>query len=149
MEKNAIFQPQLLFYSFYSKGYLEQTNFTISNKFIKRDIYIKSINSIKNYHLIQNMIIYEDGLINFMLYKFANSLYYSKKISYYYIQNNQSITVNLKNDMEKTIKNCYLYLKFIFERTKNNKFEKEKASCAFKHENLVISKDKNYELINP
>ena len=145
---NQIFQPQLLFYNFYSKGYLEQTDFIISNKFIKRDLYIKSINSIKNYYLIQNMIIYEDGLINFMLYKFANSLYYSKKLLYYYIQNNQSITINLKNDMEKTIKNCYLYLKFIFEYTKNNKFEKKIAFCVFKNVNLVISNIKNYELIS-
>ena len=145
---NQIFQPQLSFYNFYSKGYLEQTDFIISNKCIKREIYIKSINFINNYYLIQNMIIYEDGLINFMLYKFAKSLYHSKKISYYYIQNNQSITVNLKKDMEKTIKNCYLYLKFIFENTKNNKFEKQIAFCVFKNVNLEISNIKNFKKIS-
>lgn len=145
---NQIFQPQLSFYNFYSKGYLEQTDFIISNKCIKRELFIKSINFINNYYLIQNMIIYEDGLINFMLYKFAKSLYHSKKISYYYIQNNQSITVNLKKDMEKTIKNCYLYLKFIFENTKNNKFEKKIAFCVFKNVNLEISDIKNYKMIS-
>lgn len=75
---NKIYQPLLSFYNFYSKGYLEQTDFIISNKLIKRNLYIKSINSIPNYYLNQNMIIYEDGLINFMLHKFAKSLYHSK-----------------------------------------------------------------------
>jgi glycosyltransferase involved in cell wall biosynthesis len=50
---NQIYQPLLSFYNFYSKGYLEQTDFIISNKLIKRNLYIKSINSIQNYtHLI-------------------------------------------------------------------------------------------------
>ena len=147
IKTNKIFQPQLSFYNFYSEGYLEQTDYIISNKCIKRELFIKSINFINNYYLIQNMIIYEDGLINFMLYKFAKSLYHSKKISYYYIQNNQSITVNLKKDMKKTIKNCYLYLKFIFENTKNNKFEKTIAFCIFKNVNLEISDIKNYKSI--
>jgi glycosyltransferase involved in cell wall biosynthesis len=47
---NQIYQPLLSFYNFYSKGYLEQTDFIISNKFIKRNLYIKSINSIQNYY---------------------------------------------------------------------------------------------------
>jgi hypothetical protein len=145
---NQIYQPLLSFYNFYSKGYLEQTDFIISNKFIKRNLYIKSINSIQNYYLIQNMIIYEDGLINFMLHKFAKSLYHSRKIGYYYIQSNQSISLNLKKDIEKTIKNCYLYLKYIFEQTKNNEFEKKIALCVFNNVHSEISDIKNFEKIS-
>jgi glycosyltransferase involved in cell wall biosynthesis len=37
---NQIYQPLLSFYNFYSKGYLEQTDFIISNKLIKRNLYI-------------------------------------------------------------------------------------------------------------
>jgi glycosyltransferase involved in cell wall biosynthesis len=144
---NQIYQPLLSFYNFYSKGYLEQTDFIISNKLIKRNLYIKSINSIPNYYLNQNMIIYEDGLINFMLHKFAKSLYHSKKIGYYYIQSNQSISLNLQKDIEKTIKNCYLYLKYIFEQTKNNEFEKKIALCVFNNVHSEISDLKNFEKI--
>ncbi len=85
-----VYQEILSSYIFYGKGNLEQTDYCIINKFIKRDIFIKSLNYIDKYYLNQNMIVYEDGLINFMLYKFSQSLYHSKKIGYYYIQNQHS-----------------------------------------------------------
>jgi len=139
IKNQKILQPELSSHIFYGNGHLEQTDYSISNKFIKRDIYIKALNSISNYYLIQNMIVYEDGLINFKLYKFAKSLFHTKKIGYYYIQNNLSITKNFKKDIERTIKNCFLYLKFIFEYTKNNKYEKSMASCIYHNVLLEIS----------
>ena len=54
----------------------------ISNKFIKRNIFIKSINLIDNFFLNQNMIFYEDTLINYMLYKNSKSFYYLKDLGY-------------------------------------------------------------------
>ena len=81
-----VYQEKLSSFIFYGNGHLEQTDYCIINKFIKRDIFIKSLNYIDKYYLNQNMIVYEDGLINFMLYKFSSSLYYTKKIGYYYIQ---------------------------------------------------------------
>ena len=47
------------------------------------------------------MIDCEDGLINYMLHKTAKSFYFSKKIGYYYILNNESITLNNKNNFKK------------------------------------------------
>ena len=85
------------------------------------------------------MIVYEDGLINFMLYKFSQSLYHTKKIGYYYIQNQQSITKNFLKDKERTIKNCFIYLKYIFEYTKNNQYEKNMAVCIYHSIILEIS----------
>ena len=70
------------------------------------------------------MINWEDGLLNFMLYKNANSFFYLRNIGYYYIRNNQSVTKTYKQNIEKTIKNAFLYLKFIFIYTKNKKYEK-------------------------
>ena len=139
IKTQKIYQPELSYYIFYNNGYLKQTDYSISNKFIKRNIFIKALNSINNYYLNKNMIVYEDGLINFKLYKFAKSLYYSKKIGYFYLKNNHSITINLKKDIERTIKNCYLYLKFVFENTKNNQYEKNIASTIYKNVHLEIS----------
>ena len=79
-----IYQKNLSFYIFYGDGQLRQLDYSISNKFLKRDIYIKSLNNIDKYYLNQNMIVYEDGLINYMLYKSAKSLYITKKVGYYY-----------------------------------------------------------------
>ena len=97
IQNKDIYQKELSSYIFYGNGYLKQTDFIIINKFVKRDIYIKSINQINKYYLDQNMIVFEDGLINYMLYKCARSLYQTKKIGYYYIQNQLSITKNLFN----------------------------------------------------
>ena len=145
IKTQKVYQPELSYYIFYNKGLLKQTDYSISNKFIKRNIFIKALNSIKNYYLNQNMIVYEDGLINFKLYKFAKSLYYSKKIGYFYLKNNHSITNNFKRDIERTIKNCYLYLKFIFENTKNNQYEKNIASTIYKNVHLEISNISHFE----
>ena len=134
-----IYQKNLSFYIFYGEGQLRQLDFSISNKFFKRDIYIKSLNYIDKYYLNQNMIVYEDGLINYMLYKYAKILYITKKVGYYYIQNQQSITKNFLKDRERTLKNCFLYLKYIFEYTKNNQFEKNIAGCIYHNVQLEIS----------
>ena len=128
-----VYQGILSSFIFYGNGHLEQTDYCIINKFIKRDILIKSLNYVDKYYLNQNMIVYEDGLINFMLYKFSQSLYHTKKIGYYYIQNQQSITKNFLKDKERTIKNCFIYLKYIFEYTKNNQYEKNMADCIYKN----------------
>ena len=139
MNFQEIYQKNLSFYIFYGEGQLRQLDYSISNKFVKRDIYIKSLNYIDKYYLNQNMIVYEDGLINYMLYKFAKILYITKKVGYYYIQNQQSITKNFLKDKERTLKNCFLYLKYIFEYTKNNQFEKNIASCLYHNVQLEIS----------
>lgn len=82
-----------------------------------------------------------------MLYKCGSSLYHSKKIAYYYIQNKQSITKNFKKNIERNLKNCYLYLKFIFEYTKNNYFEKNIASLIYKNVHLEISNISQFQKI--
>ena len=133
IQNKEIYQKELSSYIFYGNGYLKQNDFAIINKFIKRDVFIKSINQINEYYLNQKMIVFEDGLINFMLYKFANSLYQTKKIGYYYIQNQLSITKNLLKDKERTMKNGFIYLKYIFEYTKNNIYEKNIANCIYQN----------------
>lgn len=145
INNQIIYQPKLSTEIFYAKGYLKQTDYSISNKFIVRTIYIKTLNSINNYYLTKNMVVYEDGLINFMLYKTANSLYHSKKVGYYYIQNNGSITINFQKHIERHIYNCYIYLKFIFENTSNNKCEKDIAFCIYHNVNKEISNLLHYQ----
>ena len=145
INNQIIYQPKLSTEIFFEKGYLKQTDYSISNKFIVRTIYIKTLNSINNYYLTKNMVVYEDGLINFMLYKTANSLYHSKKVGYYYIQNDDSITINFQKHIERHIYNCYIYLKFIFENTNNNKCGKDIAFCIYRNVNKEISNLLHYQ----
>ena len=87
------------------------------------------------------MIDCEDGLINFMLYKLCNSLFFTRKIGYYYIKTESSITND--SGFKKRLKSNFLYLKFIFESTKNNNIEKTIAYYIFyeiyiRHSDIII-----------
>jgi glycosyltransferase involved in cell wall biosynthesis len=117
----SIYQPELSYYIFYGKGKLTQTDYVLWNKIIKRETFILALNSINNYYLSQNMILYEDGLINYMLYKKAKSFYYFDYIGYYYIKNKDSIMNNYKNKIEKIINNDFKYLLYIYKITNNKK----------------------------
>ena len=113
----------------------------ISNKFVKRNIFINSLNTINIYFLNQNMIFYEDTLINFMLYRVAKSYYYLKNIGYFYIWNKNSSTMNYNKDetlMNKIFNSLFIFLKFIYEYTKNNQYEKDMGNEIIKKELKMI-----------
>ena len=142
----AIYQPELSSYIFYGLGYLKIIDPMISNKFIKRDILIKTLNIISIYYLIQNMIFYEDTLINFILYKVSKSYYYLKNIGYFYISNLNSSTMSYnKNEknINRLLNSLFLFLKFIFDYTKNNKYEKDMENEIIEKEKKIILSLKN------
>ena len=147
LKDKPIFQPELRTYLFYGLNKLEQIDFNLSNKFIKRDVYIRALNSINKFYLNQYMINYEDGLMNYMLYQTAKSLFFIKRIGYYYLLNNQSISLKPKKEYEDNFKFIFLLLKFVIENTKNIQYEKDiansifaKLSTLFK-DNFKITKD--------
>ena len=157
LESRPIYQPELSTYLFYGLGYLEQIDFNISNKFIKRLSYIRALNYLNNYYLNIYMIIFEDGLMNYILYRTVKSFYYLKKIGYFYIKNEESITNN--NLPYKLLKYIFIQLKIIFEYSKNTKYEKNMANCLlerllFKYEvdnkikNLTYDFNFYYDIIN-
>ena len=85
LESEKILYPRIANYIYYGLGYLEQIDFNLSNKFIKRDAYIRAVNSINQFYLQQYMINLEDGLMNFILYRTIKSFFLLKKIGYYYL----------------------------------------------------------------
>ena len=123
-----IFQSEISLYLFYGLGKLEELDYYITNKLIQKDLFIKSLNFIDKFYLNNFMIDCEDGLINFVLYKLANSYYFIAKIGYIYVINEGSITIA---NFKKRLKSNFLYLKFIFENTKNNIIEKNIANYIF------------------
>lgn len=125
----SVYQPELSTYIFYEQGFLKQIDFNISNKLIKRIAYIKTLNLLSKEYLNIHMTIFEDGLLNYLLYKNANSFYYLKKVGYYYIKNPHSITK--KRFDSKAIKAIFIHLKIVFEFSKNNKYEKDMFNDIF------------------
>lgn len=143
LESRPIFKPELFSYLFYGSGTLKQTDFNIANKFIKRDTYIKAMNLMPNFYLNQYMTNNEDGLMNYILYRTASSLFFFKKIGYYYIINDQSITLNYQKNYDETIRSIFINLKFIFENTKNNKREKDINNCLFQRVFNLLNRNLN------
>ena len=76
------------------------------------------------------MINYEDGVLNYFLYRASKSFFLKKKIAYYYIKNRQSITSKRLNT--KDLKFIFLHLKFVFENSKNQKYEKNMCNILFR-----------------
>ena len=130
ISNKSIFKPNLFLFLFYGFGRLLQLDYYITNKLIKRNLFIKALNLIDKFYLNQFMIDCEDGLVNFMLYRLSESLFFTRKIGYYYIISNQSITQDLSR-FEKRLKSNFLYFKFIIEVTKNNNIEKNIANYIF------------------
>ena len=143
----TIYKPNIFSHLFYGFGKLLQLDFYITNKLIKRKLFIRVLNSINKYYLESFMIDCEDGLINFMLYKLGESYYFTRKIGYYYIVSKESIT-HPSVDFKKRLKSNFLYFRFIFQSTKNNNKEKKIASYIFffiynRHHCVIINLLKN------
>ena len=120
---NIIYQPYLRTHLIYGLGYEKLIDGIISNKFIKRTTFIITLNNINKFYLNQNMIYFEDGLINFALHFNAKSLFLYQKIGYYYIFNKDSVSRSLNYNIY--FKCYFLYLKFLLENIKNKKYEKK------------------------
>ena len=134
-----VYYPLLSTNIFYGYGELEMIDYSINNKFIKTKAYIKALNSLNNFYFNMYMIYMEDQLMNYILLTKAKSFYFSKRIGYYYLKNEMSITKN-KNKMPKIrIKYIFLYLKIVFEYSKNTKYEKDMFNHLFTQLNKLFN----------
>ena len=143
LETKPLYKPNIFFHLFYGFGKLFQLDFYITNKLIKRELFIRALYSINKYYLMQFMIDCEDGLVNFMLHKLSESLYFTRKIGYYYIISKESIT-HASADFKKRLKSNFLYFRYIMKSTKNNNIEKKIANYVFtsiynRHSDIIIN----------
>ena len=67
-DNRFIYQPELSTYLYYGNNELQIIDFYITNKFIKKDLYIRTINYIENRYLNLYMIFMEDSMINYKHY---------------------------------------------------------------------------------
>ena len=124
-------QPELSTYSFYGINELRIIDLSLSNKFIKKEVYIKAMILLNKYYLNMHMIYMEDSIINYILYRTAKSFFNFNQIGYYYIKHSESITNNLQKINKLKIKYGFIFLKILFEYSKNIKYEKDMANIFF------------------
>ena len=129
LESRPVFQPQLSLYLFYGLGKLRQIDFNVANKFVKRVSFVRALNYLNKYYLKIFMVSYEDGLINFFLYRTVKSFYFLKKLGYYYIRNKKSYDEIQPARITQNLKFRFLYLKLVFEYTKSTLIEKDISNC--------------------
>ena len=136
LENRPIYQPELSFQIYYGNNELQIIDVSLSNKFIKKEAYIRGINYLSKYYLNKFLINMEDSMLNYILQKTAKSLYFLKKIGYYYIKNSKSITNSLFNKSGLNIQFLFIYLKLVYEYSKNNKKERDMFNLLFTYFNI-------------
>jgi glycosyltransferase involved in cell wall biosynthesis len=123
-KSKPIYQPELSTYIFYENDELEQIDYFVANKFIKKKVYIESLNSLNKFYFYMYMTSMEDNLMNYLLHRTAKSFFFLKKIGYMYKRTSES-TSKKKYIPKIKLKYKFIYLKFIFEFSKNTKYEKD------------------------
>lgn len=132
LEDRPVYQPELSTYLFYgNNNELQIVDSYITNKFMLKDVYIKAVNSLSQEYLNLFIIYLEESMMNYILYRTANSLYFIRQVGYYYTANSQSINHNLFKMTELRLKFTFIFFKLIFEYSKNTKYEKDMANLLF------------------
>ena len=127
----VIKQPELSRYMFYGSNELYIVDYYIHNKFIKKELFIKAINSLNKLYLNMYITLWEDTIISYILYRNAKSFCSLKKTGYFYIKNSQSITKNMFKISELKMKFIFIFLKIVFDNSKNSKYEKDMFNLLF------------------
>ena len=147
LQNKKLSQPEISTIIFYLNNEIVKTDFYIYNKFVRREVYIKALNSLNNYYLKMYMILDEDQLINYILHRNAKSFYFLNTIGYYYISSKISITKNRFKCAKIMIKCNFIYLKIIFEYSKNEKFEKDMFNAYLNILYINLYLTNNYSLL--
>ena len=123
-----ITQPMLSTITFYLNNELKRTDYYLTNKLIKKETIVESLNTLKKYYLKLYMTIMEDQILNYILYRSGKSFYFLKNIGYYYKKNSISISNNSFKTRKLSILFKFIYLKLVLEYSKNTKYEKDMAN---------------------
>jgi glycosyltransferase involved in cell wall biosynthesis len=141
--RDIIYQPVLSHIYYYQKNKGDEQNTALWDKLIKKDVALKSLKNIGENYLSKNIIIENDVIILFSLFRHANSFQYIDELGYYYFfQNNDSIT-NTRYEPQKAKKIIYSIftnVEFLYDFTNENNFDKR--FCIFK----LIQAYKRYEI---
>jgi len=127
-------QPELCSIMFYQNNKLNQINFFIWGKLIKRKIFIKAINKLGEKYKNQYMTLYEDVAMLFILLQIAKNYVYVNIYGYLYYSNKISVFENRfkYSRANRTIRDCFLLSEILFDFSKNTKFDKLMALFTLK-----------------
>ena len=122
-----IYQPILSYVFYYENKSGLELNTALWDKLIKREIALKSFNYIGEKYLKERIIIENDVIILFALFRNANSFQYINELGYYYFFNNNDSITNTKYEVTKSndiLHSIFCNIKFLFEVTEDSYLDK-------------------------
>ena len=124
---NIIYQPILSYIFFYKKNKGSELNTALWDKLIKKSVLSKLFKYIGKNYLNKRVIIENDVIILFSLFRISNSFQYIDELGYYYFFNNNDSITNTRYDPLKAneiIDSIFTNLKFLYEKTGNSFLDK-------------------------
>jgi glycosyltransferase involved in cell wall biosynthesis len=127
-KSGILYQPQIkdIFY------YCETRN--IADKFIKREIFLKSIEFMKEKYRKERFFIYDDDVAFYGLIKVSNSYGFLENIGYFYRRDNpksRMFFLHSSNYTNKIFRSLFSIMKYYFEQSDNNNLEKNLIAYNF------------------
>ena len=114
--------------------FLNSSDRYLWDKLIKRKTFIKLINSMKEEYINERFVIHNDELVCFGICKIAESYGVLEQIGYFYNRFNPNSTtkkVYKRNFLHRRFRSMFKIMKYYFEETENNAFEKTRAGYNF------------------
>ena len=130
--KNVINQP-VLNYIFYCNSSGLENNVALWDKLVKKKVVLKSLEYIGRKYIQNRIIIENDVILLYTIFKMAKSYQFIDSFGYYYFRTNQDSISNTWNNPEKSNEIIYSVLtnvKFLYEKSNNTFYDK--YFCVFK-----------------
>ena len=132
--KSIIYQPILSYIYYYNNNPIKiNYNYNLWDKIIKKKVVIKSLHYIGLQFLHKRIIIENDVVLLFSLFRKSNSFQYIDEIVYYSNRNNSGSVFNSRKDLNKSnelIYSIFSNIEFLYDKTERNKISK--YLCIFK-----------------
>ena len=152
--KNVIYQP-ILKYIFYCNSSGFENNVVLWDKLVKKKIVLKSLKYIGKKFIQNRIIIENDVILLYTIFKMAESYQFIESLGYYYFTTNQDSISNTWNNQEKSNEIIYSVLtniKFLYEKSGNTFYDK--YFCIFKvkqffkrYKNILKCADKQFKFM--
>ena len=127
VKTGIIYQPQIKELFYHSKS------ISLSNKLIKRDLFLKALDFIDKKFKNEQFEFYEDDVIYFGLTKYANSFGFINQLGYFYNNCIHDSVIKKKFDdiiINKTFRSMFTIMKYFLKLSEEKR--KEKLMIAYK-----------------
>ena len=127
-KSGILYQPKIKDIFYYCKTR------NIADKFIRREIFLKSIEFIKEKYKEERFFLHDDDVIFYGLIKVSNSYGFLENIGYFYRQDNQNsrkFIYKYNNNTNRVFRSLFSIMKYYFEQSDNNNLEKNLIAYKF------------------